>query len=129
MKRYSPLVLLMFFVVGCSSSPSCDTSQPTSQWHNCSGAWVETGVGTYVGEWKHGQLNGKGEVELISGSKYVGENKNAKPHGQGTFTYASGSKYVGGYKDGKRHGQGTYTYTNGEVLKGLWENGKFKGEK
>ena len=150
MKRYSPLVLLMFFVVGCS--PICDTSQNSSQWHNCSGMDIERGNGTYIGEYKHGVRHGKGEFEFISGSKYVGEWKNNKFHGYGTFTFASGSKYVGEYKDDKRHGQGTYTYANGDTyvgenkdnkahgygtytylngqeFKGLWENGEFKGKK
>ena len=129
MKRYSLSVLLMFFIVGCSSSPSCDTSQTSSQWHNCSGMDIEKGNGTYIGEYKHGVRHGKGEFEFISGSKYVGEFRNNKRHGQGTYTYATGEKYVGEYKDSKRNGQGTFTFADGEVLKGLWENGKFKGEK
>ena len=110
MKRYSPLVLVMFFIVGCSSSPSCDTSQTSSQWHNCSGMDIEKGNGTYIGEYKHGVRHGKGEFEFIGGDKYVGEFRNNKRHGQGTFALVSGNKYVGEFKDGKRHGQGTYTY-------------------
>ena len=73
MKRYSPLVLLMFFVVGCSSSPSCDTSQPSSEWHNCIGMDVEKGNGTYIGEYKHGVRHGKGEFESINGNIFFNE--------------------------------------------------------
>ena len=101
MKRYSPLVILMFFVVGCSSSPTCDTSQPSSQWHNCSGSEVIKGKLTYIGEWKYGLYNGKGVVETASGNKIVGEFKNSRIHGQATFTYA-----------------------DGEIIKGIWKNGE-----
>ena len=125
MKRYSLLALLVFFVVGCSSSPSCDNSQTSSQWHNCSGMDIEQGNGTYIGEYKHGVRQGKGEFEFISGSKYVGEWKNNQPDGHGTYTYASGNKYVGEFKDDKRHGHGTFTHVNGEVLTGLWKDGDF----
>ena len=127
MKRYSPLVLVMFFIVGCSSSPSCDTSQTSSQWHNCSGMDIEKGNGTYIGEYKHGVRHGKGEFEFISEDKYVGEFKNNKFDGQGTYIFSSGFKYIGEHKDGKPHGQGTYTHEHGEVLKGIWENGEFMG--
>ena len=129
MRRYFSLVLLMFFVVGCSSSPPCDTSQPTSQWHNCSGTKIVQGQATYIGEFMHGVSHGKGEIQFISGNKYVGEFRNNERHGQGTYTFANGDKYVGGFKDDKRHGYGTYTSADGKVWKGSWKNGEFKGKK
>ena len=129
MKRYSLLVSLVFFVVGCSSYTSCDTSQPSSQWHNCSGIDIEQGNGTYIGEYKHGVRHGKGEFEFISGPKYVGEFNNGKFHGQGTYTYSNGDKYVGEFNNDKPHGQGTYIFSNGEAFKDVWENGELKGAK
>ena len=127
MKRYSPLVLLMFFVVGCSSSPSCDTSEPITQWHNCSGTEVDTGLGTYIGEFKHGVRHGKGEYELYNGDKYIGEFKFNTRHGQGTYTYANGDKYVGEFKIFS-NGQGTLTFANGEKIIGEWKDGKAYGQ-
>ena len=103
---FLPLAIL----VGCSSS-SCDDSKSTDQWHNCSGTYVEKGKGTYSGEWKHGEWNGKGEFESIQGNKYAGEFKNGKYTGTGTITFASGNKYVGESKGGKPHGHGTYVRT------------------
>jgi len=120
---FLPLAIL----VGCSSS-SCDDSKPTGQWHNCSGTHVEKGKGTYIGEWKHGEWNGKGELEFIDGEKYVGEFINGARTGQGTLTYASGGKYVGGWKNGKKHGQGTHTYPDGDKYVGEYKNGQRHGD-
>ncbi len=49
MNKYLALLILTFFMAGCSP-PSCDDSKPTSQWHLCSGTEVRKGVKTYTGE-------------------------------------------------------------------------------
>ena len=75
------IFLIVFFLailVGCSSSSSCNDSKPTSQWHNCSGTYVQKGIKTYSGEWKHGEQNGQGTLTFANGDQYVGEFKNGK---------------------------------------------------
>ena len=101
-------------------------------------------VGKYEGEWKDGQMHGKGTLrisrigrgflfdigltpfgwELIDQGKYVGEWKNGKEHGKGIRFYRAGlmnidkGKYVGEWKNGLEHGHGTRTWP------GKWKNGK-----
>ena len=78
MKRYFPLVILMFFVVGCSLSPYCDTSEPTSKWHNCWGTDTSI-IYTYTGEWKHGRFNGEGTLIYGDGTTFIGTFTDGKP--------------------------------------------------
>ena len=104
MKRYSLSVLFMFFVVGCSSSPSCDTSKPTSKWHNCTGVeivkgeYIDSGEeyirSTYVGQFKHGKWHGEGELKIPNGSTYVGEFRNQRFHGYGTHSFHDGTNML-----------------------------------
>ena len=100
-------------------------------------------VGKYEGEWKDGQMHGKGTLRisricrryislglvafgwrLIDQGKYVGEWKNGKEHGKGIRFYRAGlenvdtGKYEGEWKDGKYHGHGTRSWP------GKWKNGK-----
>ena len=91
-------------------------------------------VGKYEGEWKDGQMHGKGTLRisrifrgyldnlcfspfgwrLIDQGEYVGEWKNGKENGKGIRFYRAGlmnndiCKYEGEWKDGKYHGQGTF---------------------
>ena len=126
-KLFTIFLLSLTILAGCSSS-SCDDSKSTDQWHDCSGTYIEKGVGTYSGEWKHGEWNGQGAVTFASGAKHVGGYKNDKRHGHGTYTYASGAKYAGGLKNNKKHGHGTYTFANGDKEVGQWENDKYVGK-
>ena len=125
-KLFTICLLSLTILAGCSSS-SCDDSKSTDQWHDCSGTYIEKGVGTYSGEWKHGEWNGQGAVTFASGAKHVGGYKNDKRHGHGTYTYANGNKYVGEYKDVKKHGHGTYTYASGAKYAGGLKNNKKHG--
>jgi hypothetical protein len=149
-------LLLPITLFGCSSN-SCDDSKATSQWHNCNGTEVRKGKDTYVGEWKHGERSGNGELEFVDGVKYVGEFKRGEPegkgvakyldnatytgewekgvaHGHGTLIYSNGNKYVGEFREHLRHGQGTYTaYDKNDkdqwirIVKGNWQFGKRDG--
>ena len=99
-------------------------------------------VGKYKGEWKDGQMHGKGTLnisrifrgylgfassfgwKLINEGEYVGEWKNGKEHGKGIRFYRAGlmnidkGKYEGEWKNGLEHGHGTRTWP------GKWKNGK-----
>ena len=91
----------------------------------------------YNGEWKDGQISGKGtminenyEIDLLQNGKrqgkYSGEVVDGIPNGQGTFESqnSSGIKWVydGEWKNGKMNGQGKMTFQDG---KGAVEEGTF----
>ncbi len=109
-------------------------------------------VGKYEGEWKDGQMHGKGTLRisrifrgyldnlcfspfgwrLIDQGEYVGEWKNGKEHGKGIRFYRAGIAnvdtriYEGEWKDGKYHGQGTFIFPDGHKKGkyiGKWKNG------
>ena len=108
-------------------------------------------VGKYEGEWKDGQMHGKGTLRisricrryislglvafgwrLIDQGEYVGEWKNGKENGKGIRFYRAGlmnndnGKYEGEWKDGKYHGQGTFIFPDGHKKGkyiGKWKNG------
>ena len=113
-------------------------------------------LGKYEGEWKDGQMHGKGTLsisriergfrnfcqppfgwKLIDEGKYVGEWKNGKENGKGIRFYRAGlmnndnGKYEGEWKDGKYHGQGTFIFPDGhkkgEYI-GKWKNGLEHGQ-
>jgi len=111
-------------------------------------------IGKYEGEWKDGQMHGKGTLRisrifrgyldnlcfspfgwrLIDQGEYVGEWKNGKENGKGIRFYRAGlmnndnGKYEGEWKDGKYHGQGTFTYPNGVKYVGKWKDGERNGQ-
>jgi hypothetical protein len=109
-------------------------------------------VGKYDGEWKDGQMHGKGTLsiskiergfrnfcqppfgwKLIDEGEYVGEWKNGKEHGKGIRFYRAGlmnndnGKYEGEWKDGKYHGQGTFIYHDGGKYEGEYKDGYVHG--
>jgi len=110
-------------------------------------------VGNYEGEWKDGQMHGKGTLriskiergflfdigltpfgwKLIDQGKYVGEWKNGKEHGKGIRFYRAGlmnvdnGKYEGEWKDGFFHGKGTFIYRVGGKYEGEWKYGHEHG--
>mgnify|MGYP006191969257 CR=1 FL=1 len=97
-------LLSLSILSGCSPS-SCDDSKSTDQWHDCSGTFIEKGVGTYSGEWKHGDWNGKGTFENINGDKYVGDWKNGEETGYGTYYWHSGGSKYGRWEKGNYVGK------------------------
>ncbi len=54
----------------------------------------------YIGDWRDGQLSGKGYYYWHSGSKYIGSWENGKQNGFGTQYYSDGTKAIGEFKDG-----------------------------
>ena len=77
----------------------------------------------YEGEWKNGNMNGKGKYIIPKNfSKpgvYEGDMKDGARSGKGTFTYVSGHKYEGEWKNDKPNGKGFITYSNGNKYIGL----------
>ena len=65
--------------------------------------------------------DGHGTHEYNNGT-YVGEYKDGNMHAQGTFTTTKGTQYVGAWKHGKMHGEGTYTFVSGNKYIGESKN-------
>ena len=107
-------------------------------------------VGKYEGEWKDGQMHGKGTLsisriergfrnfcqppfgwKLIDDGEYVGEWKDGKENGKGIRFYRAGlmnndnGKYKGEWKNGLEHGHGTKTWPDGKKFIGKWKKGKY----
>jgi len=91
----------------------------------------------FVGHYKEGKRNGKGEYSWkekdVEKGKYVGDYKDHKRQtatgGEpGIYIDAStGGKYTGEWFENKRHGKGVYTYPNNDVYSGEWINGMKQG--
>jgi hypothetical protein len=70
----------------------------------------------YVGEFKGGDMHGKGVYTWPSGNRYEGDFANGKLSGKGVFTWSRGSRYEGDFVDGKRSGFGIFYNINGSHL-------------
>ena len=69
--------------------------------------WVNNGLATYVHS---------------SGERYVGEFRDGQMDGRGTVWFDNGNKFVGQFKQGKRSGPGTLFFPNGNKLVGVWDD-------
>jgi hypothetical protein len=78
--------------------------------------------GTYNGECRNAQAEGKGKAEGID--TYEGEFFAGKPDGQGTYIWSNGDYYIGQFKEGLAHGRGIMKYADGEEELGPWAYGK-----
>ena len=109
--------------------------------------WKKSIIGTYIGkyegEWKDGQIHGKGALriyrifrgslggydltpfgwKLIDQGNYEGEWKNGLFHGKGIRIFPSGEKYEGEWTNGKHQGQGTFYSSCGGKLVGRFKKG------
>lgn len=62
----------------------------------------------YEGEFRMGNMEGKGIEAWNDGRKYDGDFKNGKKDGEGTFEWPNGNKYIGSWKADKQHGLAIY---------------------
>ena len=88
-------------------------------------------IGTYEGELKNGNPDGKGRFFHILGGYYEGDWKDGKKEGFGIDkmkNMAMNEVYEGEFKDDKRNGKGTLTLGDGEVYEGDWVNDKKDGK-
>ena len=89
--------------------------------------YLETGD-IYKGEFKNGEITGKGRYEWKSGEIYEGTFVNGIKHGNGTYSWPDGSKYIGEYQNGIREGKAKYIWEDGRVFKGKFKDGKPDGK-
>jgi hypothetical protein len=60
---------------------------------------------------------------MADGFTYTGEWKNGEIDGKGIATYANGDVYEGTFASGKRQGEGIIRYATGQTAEGTWQNG------
>lgn len=77
----------------------------------------------YLGEWRHGKIEGKGEMVWKDGDSYKGQWKNNMQEGRGIYKYKNGQIYDGEFVEDKMHGMGKYRWPDGKVYEGGWISG------
>ena len=82
---------------------------------------------TYLGEFYCGKMHGKGLYKWPDGNVYEGDYIYGVKEGYGEFIWADGRIYKGPFKNGKQHGNGKLT-VNGTTFDAVFENGKYMGE-
>ena len=82
---------------------------------------------TYLGDFFCGKMHGKGVYKWPDGNIYEGEYICGIKEGYGEFKWTDGRIYKGPFKNGKQHGNGKLT-VNGTTFDALFENGKYMGE-
>jgi hypothetical protein len=122
----SPLCAIA--AVAQANLPSCPNFASDSSWDNCEGTKTFATGGKYVGEFRNGQLHGRGKHIYSDGSTYVGEFRGGNFNGQGVLSYVNGDKYVGQFADGKPNGSGTLEYANGANYVGEFRDGQPNGK-
>ena len=91
------LLALMLFSTEGLGLPACLGAYSEISWDKCLGTRLYDDGNKYVGDWKSGNLHGRGTLMWRNGEKYEGMFVNNKLHGQGTLTYANGDKYIGSW--------------------------------
>lgn len=97
----------------------------------------------YIGEWKDGNMDGKGFFLWNTGSKYIGGWAKGKQNGYGAQFFSDGTKSVGYFQDGTKtstntttsgclsgdcnDGYGTWIYESGDMYEGYWSGGSRSG--
>ena len=82
----------------------------------------------YEGEFKEGEITGKGLYIWSNKQQYKGDFVKGIKHGKGKYKWPDGFEYEGEYNNGIREGLGTYKWKDGRVFKGRFKNGKPDGK-
>lgn len=72
--------------------------------------------------------NGSGEYRFVDGARYVGDFKKGELHGKGILYYPDGSKYLGNWYKQLQQGMGRLVQPDGTVYFGMWNKGQFHGK-
>jgi hypothetical protein len=80
----------------------------------------------FEGDYRDGQLNGRGIYSFANGDRYEGEYADDMRSGRGMYVLADGTRYEGEWRNDMPHGQGTLTKPDGTAFSGNWERGCFR---
>ncbi|MDC1159077.1 caspase family protein [Pelagibacteraceae bacterium] len=120
------LILPFTAIAEISSLPKCQ-GDDYRKWDNCFG-FFKFPRGSYEGEWKDGNLDGKGKLIEAWGDIYQGDFKDNKANGVGTYIMEDGNSYEGEWKNDLYEGKGIFIYKNGDKIEGNFKkhltNGK-----
>ena len=87
------------------------------------GSRPRVGGGGYVGEFRDGNIEGKGTYKFSDGTIYHGNFDKGLRSGFGEIRYADGATYTGEWKDNWREGKGKQVESDGSTFEGT-----FKGD-
>lgn len=82
----------------------------------------------YIGNWDSGQRQGKGRMVFSNGDEYLGDFKNNQIEGEGALTFANGNRYEGQFLSGKPNGKGIFVYANNDRYEGWFASGQCEGQ-
>jgi hypothetical protein len=95
------------------------------------GKWTSSNeTMTYEGQWLQDQWHGRGtqiSLDVLSQYTYIGDFKHGDIHGKGTMKWADGRIYEGEWRAGERHGHGLYVDHKGRQKLGHWSCDKYLG--
>jgi len=83
----------------------------------------------YSGEWRTGQISGRGVLISDGGSRsYRGLWLRAMKHGRGVYSWPDGRQHGGQYKLDSAHGFGSLEWPDGQRYDGFWRNAFATGQ-
>lgn len=93
------------------------------------GLFLEKNGNYYLGEFKEGKFEGKGELEIVGISRYKGDFKNDLPDGKGNFEdFENEYEYKGDWEAGKKNGRGILEFSDKTRYEGEFKNDLYDGK-
>lgn len=83
---------------------------------------------SYEGEFRNGDWNGRGVLQLDNGSRYEGEFRDGEFWGHGVYVWANGRRYEGEWRNDQPNGFGRYLDTKAVWHHGNWRDGCFEDD-
>ena len=83
---------------------------------------------SYEGDFKNGDITGKGFYIWKNKHTYLGDFLRGKMHGKGIYKWPDGNVYEGEYIYGIKEGYGEFKWNDGRIYKGPFKNGKQNGK-
>lgn len=97
----------------------------TALWRSVEdGEWKEI---RYEGDYKDGNMYGRGSLVRANGDRYEGDFVDDYFHGRGVLVWANGDRYEGDWRNNKTHGRGTLYFANGDKCEGDWREDRLVG--
>ena len=79
----------------------------------------------YEGDFVNGKFEGYGHYKMNNGGNYIGQFKNGYFEGKGQLTDKKGNVFNGNFVKGQKDGYGLIVKSNGETIEGKYKNGIF----